>query len=105
MLQFSSNGIPFNLKELISHLETLISSHSSTIERETLSESNEFIFVITSKSEGEEIMNKQREIILKKISSIKSKQMFAVSVEPSAKKIKKIIYSLSKKISPSRSFK
>jgi len=30
-------------------------------------------------------MNKQREIILKKISSIKSKQMFAVSVEPSAK--------------------
>jgi hypothetical protein len=101
LLQFSSNGIPFNLKELISHLETLISSHSSTIEREKLSESNEFIFVITSKSEGEEIMNKQREIILKKISSIKSKQMFVVS----AKKIKKIIYSLSKKISPSRSFK
>jgi len=36
LLQFSSNGIPFNLVELISHLETLISSHSSTNETENL---------------------------------------------------------------------
>ena len=95
LLQFSSNNVSFSLNELISHLKILVTSNISDDEPDL--NLNVQSFTIKSKEEREMIMEKQRDIILKKIKAIQLKNKPSDNevcskdniTEPVSKKIKK----------------
>ncbi|VDI15709.1 Hypothetical predicted protein [Mytilus galloprovincialis] len=70
LLQFSANGIQFPLHELVSHLKVVLAADYT----QTVPSNSIVSFVIKSKNERDEIMQKQREIVLKKIENIKLKK-------------------------------